>query len=331
VENVNAFEKTGMVGEDNSIITAPEVKIDQEKISEMCAAPVSDRNEGEREVSHALTDGTVECHNNDKRELTEIRAAPVSDRNEGEREVSRPLTDGIEECHDNDKRGLTVEAPSLTISHHHVIEENNLSRLEETLPSNENVDGKEPPVAAETKSIGKSVETNNTADAGLIIQNEEGLVAEEELLLPAFKQPVEGNESTQRSEILQKTESATAKMEDKPSIDSKYLADNKVEDAHVVNTNESESRSLQCEGKLQEGKDHEKWMEENEKLREMVEKLMSAGKCQMSTILQLNNKIKELENKLSQGKSKRKVRAGQLKLKNNVTARNKRNFTARGT
>eukprot|EP00928_Gymnodinium_smaydae_P016030 TRINITY_DN15975_c0_g1_i1.p1 TRINITY_DN15975_c0_g1~~TRINITY_DN15975_c0_g1_i1.p1 ORF type:complete len:247 (-),score=24.58 TRINITY_DN15975_c0_g1_i1:91-831(-) len=238
------------------------------------------------------------------------------------REVSHALTDGTEECHDNGKRELTVEAPSLTISH--VIEENNLSRLKETLPSNENVDGKEPPAAAETKSIGKSVETDNTADAGLIIQNEEGLVAEEELLLPAFKQPVEGNESTQRSEILQKTESGIAKMEDKPSIDSKYLADNTVED-------ESESRSLQCEGKLQEGKDHEKWMEENEKLREMVEKLMSAGKCQMSTILQLNNKIKQLENKLSQGKSKRKVRAGQLKLKNNVTATNKRNSTARGT
>eukprot|EP00928_Gymnodinium_smaydae_P016031 TRINITY_DN15975_c0_g1_i2.p1 TRINITY_DN15975_c0_g1~~TRINITY_DN15975_c0_g1_i2.p1 ORF type:complete len:237 (-),score=23.64 TRINITY_DN15975_c0_g1_i2:91-801(-) len=228
------------------------------------------------------------------------------------REVSHALTDGTEECHDNGKRELTVEAPSLTISH--VIEENNLSRLKETLPSNENVDGKEPPAAAETKSIGKSVEMDNTIEA----------VAEEELLLPAFKQPVEGNESTQRSEILQKTESGIAKMEDKPSIDSKYLADNTVED-------ESESRSLQCEGKLQEGKDHEKWMEENEKLREMVEKLMSAGKCQMSTILQLNNKIKQLENKLSQGKSKRKVRAGQLKLKNNVTATNKRNSTARGT
>jgi len=36
---------------------------------------------------------------------------------------------------------------------------------------------------------------------------------------------------------------------------------------------------LQCEGK----EDHEKWIEENEKLREMVEKLMSAGKHQMST------------------------------------------------
>jgi hypothetical protein len=318
VENVDAFEKTSMLGEDNSIITAPEVEIDQEKIYEICAAPVSDRNAGEREVSNPLTDGTEECHDNDKRELTEIRAAPVSDRNEGEREVSHALTDGTEECHDNGKRELTVEAPSLTISH--VIEENNLSRLEETLPSNENVDGKEPPAAAETKSIGKSMEMDNTIEA----------VAEEKLLLPAFKQPAEGNESTQRSEILQKTESGTAKIEDKSSIDSKSLADNKVDDAHVINTSESESRSLQCEGKLQEGKDHEKWMEENEKLKEMVEKLMSAGKCQMSTILQLNNKIKQLENKLSQGKSKRKVRAGQLKLKNNVTATNKRNSPVRG-
>ena len=293
VGNVNSFEKTAMVGEDNSNITAaPEVEIDQEKNYEIYAAPVSDRNEGEREVSHALTDGT-------------------------------------EECHDNDKRELTGEVPSLTISH--VIKENNLSRLEETLPSNENADRKEPPAAVETQNIGKSVETVNTPEAGLNVQNEEDLIAEEELLLPAFKQPVEGNESTQRCEILQKTESGTAKMEDKPSIDSKYLADNKVEDAHVVNTNESESRSLQCEGKLQEGKDHEKWMEENEKLREMVEKLMSAGKCQMSTILQLNNKIKQLENKLSQGKSKRKVRAGQVKLKNNVTETNRRSSTARGT
>lgn len=293
VGNVIFFEKTAMVGEDNSNITAaPEVEIDHEKNSEICAAPVSDRNEGEREISHALTDGT-------------------------------------EECHDNDKRELTVGVPSLTISH--VIKENNLSRLEETLPSNENADGKEPPAAAETQNIGKSVETVNTPEAGLNVQNEEDLIAEEELLLPAFKQPVEGNESTQRCEILQKAESGTAKMEDKPSIDSKYLADNKVEDAHVVNTNESESRSFQCEGKLQEGKDHEKWMEENEKLREMVEKLMSAGKCQMSTILQLNNKIKQLENKLSQGKSKRKVRAGQVKLKNNVTETNRRNSTARGT
>jgi len=68
-------------------------------------------------------------------------------------------------------------------------------------------------------------------------------------------------------------------MDDKRNIDSKCLANNKVEDANFVNINESEPNILQCEGK----EDHEKWIEENEKLREMVEKLMSAGKHQMST------------------------------------------------
>jgi hypothetical protein len=289
MENVNASEKSAIVGEDNSIITAPEGENDQEKIVEICTDPVSDRNEAERDIIHALTEET-------------------------------------EECHDNDEMELSVEVPSLTISN--VIEENNLVRMEETIPSNENADGEEPPAAAETQSIGKPVQTVNSLEAALRFQNEDDLVAKEEVLLPALEQPVEGKESTLRcGEILQETELGMADMEDKGSIDSKCLANNKVEDANFVNTNESEPKILLCEGK----EDHEKWMEENEKLREMVEKLMSAGKRQMSTIVQLNDKIKQLESKLSQGKSKRKVRAGQLKLKSNVTETNKRISTARGT
>lgn len=289
MENVNASEKSAIVGEDNSIITAPEGENDQEKIVEICTDPVSDRNESERDIIHALTEET-------------------------------------EECHDNDEMELSVEVPSLMISN--VIEENNLVRMEETMPSNENADGKELPATAETQCIGKPVQTVNSLEAPLSVQNEDDLVAKEEVLLPALEQPVEGKESTLRcGEILQETELGMADMEDKRSIDSKCLANNKVEDANFVNTNESEPKFLQCEGK----EDHEKWMEENEKLREMVEKLMSAGKRQMSTIVQLNDKIKQLEGKLSQGKSKRKVRAGQLKMKSNVTATNKRNSTGRGT
>lgn len=49
----------------------------------------------------------------------------------------------------------------------------------------------------------------------------------------------------------------------------------------------------------------------------------------MSTIVRLNDKIKQLENYLSQGKVKRKVRAGQLKLKSNVT--NRKHSRALGT
>jgi hypothetical protein len=75
--------------------------------------------------------------------------------------------------------------------------------MEKTLPSNENADGKESPAAAETQSIGKPVETAKTIEVDLIVQNEEDLVAQEQLLLPAFKQPIEGKESTLRcGEIL---------------------------------------------------------------------------------------------------------------------------------
>ena len=51
VGNANNFKETTIVGEDNSIITAPEVEINQKKISGICAIPVYDRNEGEREVT----------------------------------------------------------------------------------------------------------------------------------------------------------------------------------------------------------------------------------------------------------------------------------------
>ena len=58
---------------------------------------------------------------------------------------------------------------------------------------------------------------------------------------------------------------------------------------------------------------------------------MAAGKLQMSTIVKLNDKIKQLEDKVSQGKAKkRRIRGGPLKLKSNV-ATNKRNSTALGT
>jgi hypothetical protein len=153
---------------------------------------------------------------------------------------------------------LSVEVPSWTISN--VIEENNLVRMEETIPSNENADGEEPPAAAETQSISKSVQTVNSLEVALSVQNEDDLVAKEEVLLPALEQPVEGKESTLRcGEILQETELGMADMDDKRIIDSKCLANNKVEDANFDNTNESEPKILQCEGK----EDHEKWMEEN--------------------------------------------------------------------
>eukprot|EP01018_Ginkgo_biloba_P015335 Gb_29785 [translate_table: standard] len=75
------------------------------------------------------------------------------------------------------------------------------------------------------------------------------------------------------------------------------------------------------------GGEKENWEEENERLREMVEKLMEAGKCQMSTIVELNDKIKHLENKLSnttKGKLGRR-RSGAMKLKRNVNLRNNKN------
>lgn len=286
-ENVDALEKPTMGGQDDSIVTAPEAEVDQEKIAEKCAAPVADRNEIGRDIS-------------------------------------RSLAKEIEVYHDNDEMEFTFEVPSKRISH--AGEETNLARIEKTLPSNENAEGEEePPAAAETQSIGKAVEIVNTLEADLNVQNEEDVAAKEELLLPALKQPVEGKDSTLSAEILQETESGMADMENKPSIESKSLADNKVEDAYVVNTNEAESKILHCEGK----QDREKWKEENEKLRKMVEKLMLAGERQMSTIVRLNDKIKQLENYLSQGKVKRKVRAGQLKLKSNVT--NRKHSRALGT
>lgn len=77
--------------------------------------------------------------------------------------------------------------------------------------------------------------------------------------------------------------------------------------------------------KSERNQDHYKWEDENEKLKQMVEKLVEAEKLQMSTIAQLNDKIKHLESKLGKGDKTRKARAGQLRLRRHRAQRNERN------
>lgn len=50
-------------------------------------------------------------------------------------------------------------------------------------------------------------------------------------------------------------------------------------------------------------KQETKLVEENEKLREMLERLLEAGKAQMGVIADLNGRVKDLEKKLSQNKT----------------------------
>jgi len=92
---------------------------------------------------------------------------PFSNKNEAERDIIHALTEETEECHHNNEMELSMEVPSLTISN--VIKENNFVRMDENIHSNENADGEEPPAAAETQSIGKQVQNVNSLEAALSV------------------------------------------------------------------------------------------------------------------------------------------------------------------
>ncbi|GLJ44926.1 hypothetical protein SUGI_0945840 [Cryptomeria japonica] len=209
-----------------------------------------------------------------------------------------------------------VVSDSLSVSHSDGLDETNLSKMDKASNVAENMSGKGEFAASMAQESCDSAVEKATED--LITVNDFSAMSN-----------VKNDLHLQNEEQVSRCSRATDDIESVASdLVGTPVTDNSINKNDLVHSENIQHSEPNISKFAKTTQDHDKWEEENEKLKEMVEKLVEAEKLQMATIAQLNDKIKLLENKLGKGKKTRKPRAGQLRARNHRVERNTKNAPA---
>lgn len=175
-------------------------------------------------------------------------------------------------------------------------------REEKPMAETEESENQKFPVAATLE-----VETGQKEDREVEEHNEHSFLSESEELQPMISTADEQSHNALPEDECKLADAGRDKEVKEPQeMDAQctnplvYVSDEKLNEKldgfEVANEEVSAGAELTP---LQKSKSDKQLMEENEKLREMMEKLIEAGKQQLNVISNLNGRVKDLEKKLS--------------------------------